>query len=132
MVLADIEWRGEPRKVLMQAPKNGFFFILDRESGELLSAEPFVPVNWATHYDLETGRPVEVPEARYLDEPFMLRPSGLGGHNWHAMSFNPETGLVYLPALDFAVPGPLEPGLQGGAAALRRPADPGPAAADDG
>ena len=104
MVLADIEWRGEPRKVLMQAPKNGFFFIIDRESGELLSAEPFVPVNWATHYDLETGRPVEVPEARYVDEPFMLRPSGLGGHNWHPMSYSRDTGLVYLPALDFAAP----------------------------
>ncbi len=104
MVLADIEWQGEPRKVLMQAPKNGFFFILDRESGELLSAEPFVPVNWATHYDLESGRPVEVPEARYVDEPFMLRPSGLGGHNWHSMSYSLDTGLMYIPALDFAAP----------------------------
>ncbi len=104
MVLADIEWRGRPRKVLMQAPKNGFFFIIDRETGELLSAEPFVPVNWATHYDLASGRPAEVPEARYVDRPFMLRPSGLGGHNWHPMSYSLDTGLVYLPALDFGAP----------------------------
>lgn len=104
MVLADITWQGEVRKVLMQAPKNGFFFIIDRTSGELLSAEPFVPVNWATHYDLATGRPVEVPAARYIDEPFMLRPSGLGGHNWHSMSYSKQTGLMYIPALNFAAP----------------------------
>lgn len=104
MVLADIAWQGQPRKVLMQAPKNGFFFIIDRTNGELLSAEPFVPVNWATHYDLETGRPVEVPEARYIEEPFMLRPSGLGGHNWHSMSYSKSTGLMYIPAMDFAAP----------------------------
>ena len=102
MVLADLVWQGQARKVLMQAPKNGFFFIIDRVTGELLSAEPFVPVSWASHYDLETGRPVETPGARYVDEPFMLSPSGLGGHNWHAMSYSPDTGLVYIPALDFA------------------------------
>lgn len=104
MVLADITWEGKPRKVLMQAPKNGFFFIIDRVTGELLSAEPFVPVNWATHYDLETGRPVEDPAARYVDEPFNLRPNGLGGHNWHPMSYSLRTGLMYIPALEFAAP----------------------------
>jgi quinohemoprotein ethanol dehydrogenase len=104
MVLADIEWQGQQRKVLMQAPKNGFFFIIDRSSGELLSAEPFVPVNWATHYDLATGRPVEVPESRYVDKPFTVRPSGLGGHNWHSMSYSADTGLMYIPAMDFAAP----------------------------
>ncbi|MFT4519251.1 MAG: quinohemoprotein ethanol dehydrogenase [Halioglobus sp.] len=104
MVLAEIHWQGQQRKVLMQAPKNGFFFIIDRTSGELLSAEPFVPVNWATHYDLKTGRPVEVPEARYIDAAFMLRPSGLGGHNWHSMSYSADTGLMYIPAMDFSAP----------------------------
>ncbi|KAA1191900.1 PQQ-dependent dehydrogenase, methanol/ethanol family [Pseudohalioglobus sediminis] len=104
MILADIPWQGASRKVLMQAPKNGFYFILDRETGELLSAEPFVPVNWASHYDMATGRPVEDPAARYEEAPFMLRPSGLGGHNWHPMSYSPQTGLVYIPALDFAAP----------------------------
>ena len=104
MVLADIQWQGQQRKVLMQAPKNGFFFIIDRITGELLSAEPFVPINWASHYDLATGRPVENPAARYVDETFMLRPSGLGGHNWHSMSYSLDSGLMYIPALDFAVP----------------------------
>jgi quinohemoprotein ethanol dehydrogenase len=104
IVLADIEWQGQNRKVLMQAPKNGFFFIIDRVSGELLSAEPFVPVNWASHYDLATGRPVEVEAARYVNEPFTVQPSGLGGHNWHSMSYSADTGLMYLPALDFEAP----------------------------
>ncbi|MFT4613009.1 MAG: quinohemoprotein ethanol dehydrogenase [Bacteroidia bacterium] len=104
MVLADIPWQGSTRQVLMQAPKNGFFFIIDRVTGELLSAEPFVPVNWASHYDMETGKPVENPAARYVDEPFLVRPSGLGGHNWHSMSYSLQTGLVYIPALDFGAP----------------------------
>ncbi|MEH6551945.1 MAG: PQQ-dependent dehydrogenase, methanol/ethanol family [Pseudomonadales bacterium] len=104
MILTDIFWQGEMRKVLLQAPKNGFFFILDRETGELLSAEPYVPVNWASHYDMSTGRPVETPNADYMDEPFMLRPSGIGGHNWQPMAYSPRTGLVYLPAQNFAAP----------------------------
>jgi quinohemoprotein ethanol dehydrogenase len=98
MILAELEIEGEERQVLMQAPKNGFFYVLDRATGELISAEPFVPVNWARHVDLETGRPVELPEARYEDAPFVMTPGILGGHNWHPMSYNPETGLVYIPA----------------------------------
>jgi mono/diheme cytochrome c family protein len=85
----------------MQAPKNGFFYVLDRETGQLLSAENYIDITWATHVDMETGRPVEVPEARYKDAPFLVYPSYLGGHNWHPMSFNPKTGLVYIPVLDF-------------------------------
>jgi quinohemoprotein ethanol dehydrogenase len=98
MILTSLEIDGKERQVIMQAPKNGFFYVLDREAGELLSAEPFVPVNWASHVDIETGRPVELPEARYEDAPFIMTPSHLGGHNWHPMSFNPITGLVYIPA----------------------------------
>jgi len=101
MVLADIQWQGEVRKVLMQAPKNGFFFVYDRITGELLSAKPYVPTTWATHYDLETGRPVETEDARYPDSQVLLRPSGLGGHNWHPMAWNPETQLMYIPVQDF-------------------------------
>ena len=104
MVLADIQWQGVPRKVLMQAPKNGFFFIYDRATGELLSAEPYVPVNWATHYDLGTGRPVEVAGARYKEEPFTITPGGLGGHNWHSMAWSPDTRLMYIPAQVFRQP----------------------------
>ncbi|MFK8020906.1 MAG: PQQ-dependent dehydrogenase, methanol/ethanol family [Pseudomonadales bacterium] len=98
MILADIEWQGEARKVLMQAPKAGFFYVIDRTNGELLSAEKFgTRVNWASHYDMDSGRPVETPGADYADAPFMVYPIGIGSHNWHPMSYNPGTGLVYIP-----------------------------------
>jgi len=102
IILADMELEGKTRKVLMQAPKNGFFYVLDRTDGKLLSAEKFINLTWATHVDMETGRPVEVPEARYYDKgPVTILPSYLGGHNWHPMSYSPDTGLVYIPVLDF-------------------------------
>jgi quinohemoprotein ethanol dehydrogenase len=101
MVLADLEWEGEQRQVLMQAPKAGFFYILDRATGELLSAEPYARlVTWATHYDMTTGRPVEVAGQRFEDGPALLAPLGLGAHNWHPMSYSPRTGLMYIPAQD--------------------------------
>jgi quinohemoprotein ethanol dehydrogenase len=100
IILADLTLDGVKRKVLMQAPKNGFFYVLDRQTGELLSANNYINITWATHVDMETGRPVEVPEARYKDAPFLLYPSYLGGHNWHPMSYSPLTGLVYIPVLD--------------------------------
>ncbi|WP_232059181.1 PQQ-dependent dehydrogenase, methanol/ethanol family [Kineobactrum salinum] len=100
MILATLEIEGEPRKVLMQAPKNGFFYVLDRATGELLSAEPFVPVNWASGVDLDTGRPAINPDAYYnkSGKPWLAMPGALGAHNWHSMAFHPGTGLVYLPA----------------------------------
>ena len=70
------------------------------QTGELLSANNYINITWATHVDMETGRPVEVPEARYKNAPFLLYPSYLGGHNWHPMSYSPQTGLVYIPVLD--------------------------------
>jgi quinohemoprotein ethanol dehydrogenase len=100
MMLADLAWQGRTRKVIMQAPKNGFFYVLDRATGELLAADPYVEVNWATHVDLKTGRPVEVPGAAYRDKGTYIRPGPLGGHNWQAMSYSPTTGLVYIPAQD--------------------------------
>jgi len=102
MILAELEIGGQSREVIMQAPKNGFFYVLDRATGELLSADPYATVTWATHVDLETGRPVEVEGARYEDDrPGALHlPGPIGGHNWHPMSHNPETGLVYIPAQD--------------------------------
>ncbi|HIE91483.1 MAG TPA: PQQ-dependent dehydrogenase, methanol/ethanol family, partial [Acidobacteria bacterium] len=100
IVLADLEIEGRTRKVLMQAPKNGFFYVLDRRDGRLLSANNFVDITWATHVDMETGRPVETTNARYQAGPNTIFPSYLGGHNWHPMSFNPNTGLVYIPVLD--------------------------------
>lgn len=99
MILADLEIGGIQRKVIMQAPKNGFFYVLDRETGEFLSANNFVPVNWATHIDPETGRPVEIEAARWPGkDPYPQAPGALGAHNWHPMAFSPDTGLVYIPA----------------------------------
>ena len=101
MMLADMEIDGKMRKVIMQAPKNGFFYVLDRQTGELLRANPYVTVNWASHIDMETGRPVENPDKDFLtgDSQWIL-PGPLGGHNWQSMSYNPNTGLVYIPALE--------------------------------
>ena len=98
MILADLTLAGVARKVLMQAPKNGFFYVLDRETGELLSADAYVEVTWAERVDIETGRPVETSGSRYLERGVQIRPSTLGGHNWQPMSYNPQTGLVYIPA----------------------------------
>ena len=124
MILADLEIEGETRQVIMQAPKNGFFYVLDRRTGEFISAEAYVPITWASHVDPETGRPVETENARYqLASPLaalppeeqlaameamtaeqlevaLHKPSPYGGHNWHPMSYSPATGYVYIPALD--------------------------------
>ena len=97
MILADLTIDGAPRKVILHAPKNGFFFVVDRTTGKFISAKNFVDVNWATGYDAN-GRPIEVAEARSPDKPFDSIPGPYGAHNWHPMSFNPNTGLVYLPA----------------------------------
>ena len=96
MILADLKIGGKPRKVILHAPKNGFFFVLDRTDGKFISADNFVDVNWATGYD-KNGRPIEVAEAR-SEAPHDTIPGPFGAHNWHPMSFNPQTGLVYLPA----------------------------------
>lgn len=106
IMLADIEIDGTERQVLMQAPKNGFFYVIDRATGELISADNYVPVNWATGIDMETGRPIEVPEARFdkTGVPFVSTPGAGGGHNWHPMAFHPGEGLVYIPAIEAAFP----------------------------
>src|SRR6267142_2088697 len=96
MILADINIDGAPRKVILHAPKNGFFFVVDRTNGKFISAKNFVDVNWATGYDAN-GRPIEIPAARGA-ESYDAIPGPYGAHNWHPMSFNPQTGLVYLPA----------------------------------
>jgi len=102
IVLADMEIEGEMRQVLMQAPKNGFFYVIDRETGEFISAEPYVSLNWAEGIDPETGRPIENPETR-IDEtgkPALVLPGALGGHNWHPMAYHPTENLVYIPAFE--------------------------------
>jgi len=100
MTLADLKIHGKKRKVLMQAPKNGFFYVLDRKTGQFISAAPFVKVTWATGVDPKTGRPIEAPNVHYDTNGATVWPGAAGGHNWPAMSFNPDTGLVYIPALD--------------------------------
>ena len=102
IVLADLEIDGQPRKVLMQAPTNGFFYVIDRETGKLISAEKYGgKVNWASHIDLETGRPVERENIRYEDgEPEHMWPGTFGAHNYQPMSYNPQTGLVYIPHME--------------------------------
>ena len=99
IILADLPINGETRKVLLHAPKNGFFYVLDRETGELISADPFAPVTWASSVDKETGRPVEHPDARYsrTGKPWRGTPGPQGAHNWNPMAFSPDTGLVYIP-----------------------------------
>ena len=99
LTLAELEINGEQRKVIMQAPKNGFFYVLDRVTGELLSAEKFGKVTWASHIDMETGRPVETEYADYQKNGgSYIWPSPYGAHNWQPMSFSPKTGLMYIPA----------------------------------
>ena len=97
IILADIPINGITKKVLMQAPKNGFFYVLDRTNGKLISAKPYVNVNWAMGVD-ESGRPIETPFARYINTNSYISPTALGGHNWQPMAFNPKTSLVYIPA----------------------------------
>lgn len=102
IILTDLRIAGATRKVLLHAPKNGFFYVLDRATGELISANPYTAVAWAERVDLKTGRPVERPGARYNvgDKAIPLAPGPLGGHSWHSMSFSPLTGLVYIPVQD--------------------------------
>ncbi|HRQ66088.1 MAG TPA: PQQ-dependent dehydrogenase, methanol/ethanol family, partial [Xanthomonadaceae bacterium] len=102
MHLAELEIEGRPRKVLMTAPKNGFFYVIDREDGRLISAEKFVEnVTWAERIDIASGRPVENPEARYPDgRVAVVFPSPVGAHSVEATAYNPGTGLVYIPAIE--------------------------------
>ena len=101
MMLADLKIGVESRKVLLHAPKNGFFYVLDRASGKLLSATPYVPgITWAKGIDAATGRPNVDPEAYYVNAPFTNHPGEGGAHGWQPFSFSPKTGLVYVPAAE--------------------------------
>ena len=102
MILTDRVWKGKPRKLIMQAPKNGFFYVLDRETGELLSAEKFANISWASHVDIATGRPVERAEADWTLEAKMVAPHPMGAHSWHPMSFDAKRGAVYLATFELA------------------------------
>ena len=106
MILADLTIEGRARKVIMQAPKNGFFYVLDRATGELISASAFATMNWAKGIDMKTGRPIETAEARYGEtgRPFIAQPGPGGAHSWQPMSYSPRTGLVYFPVMEAVFP----------------------------
>jgi quinohemoprotein ethanol dehydrogenase len=106
IILADLRINGVLRKVLMQAPKDGFFYVLDRRTGKLLSAKPFTVVNWASGIDVQSGRPIENPAARYSQtgKSWVSLPGAMGAHSWQPMSYSPATGLVYIPANEAAFP----------------------------
>jgi quinohemoprotein ethanol dehydrogenase len=97
LLLADLNIDGKETKVIMQAPKNGFFYVLDRKDGKLLSAKPYTYMNWATSVDMASGRPVETDFSRYQTENIVIAPGPSGGHSWQPMAFNPLTKLVYIP-----------------------------------
>lgn len=99
IVLADLTIDGKPVKAILHAPKNGFFYVINRQTGKLISAEPFVETTWASHIDKITGRPVEMEGARYENGPYDITPDYGGAHSWQAMSYNPQTGLVYIPTM---------------------------------
>jgi quinohemoprotein ethanol dehydrogenase len=102
IMVADLKIDGRERRVVMQAPKNGFFYVLDAKTGKFISANNYVEVNWADGIDPKSGRPIERLEARYdrTGKPALVQPSPQGAHSWHPMSFNPQTGLVYFSAVD--------------------------------
>jgi len=104
MTLATLNIGGRPRRVLLHAAKNGFFYVIDRQDGGLISAEKLGKVTWAERVDLATGRPVETPGARYRDRNVLLWPSFQAVHHWTPQSFSPLTGLVYVPTLEMAFP----------------------------
>ena len=111
LVLAEIPVAGKPHKVIMQANRNGFFYVLDRATGKLLAASPFVDrINWAEGIDLETGRPIDTEMTTFvrntpeMEEAVEVWPSALGGKNWMPMSFDPNTGLAYANTNNFGMP----------------------------
>jgi alcohol dehydrogenase (cytochrome c) len=105
LVLTDLSIDGKMTPVALKADRNGFFYVLNRETGKLLSAKPFVPINWATGVDLNTGRPIEVPDKRprFKQRAKDICPNLLGGKNWQPMSFSPQTGLVYIPSINLCM-----------------------------
>jgi alcohol dehydrogenase (cytochrome c)/quinohemoprotein ethanol dehydrogenase len=105
LILADMTIEGVRRQVLMQANKNGFFYVIDRKTGKFISAKNFTPVTWASGIDQQTGRPIENPGIRYdqTGRRVQFLPGALGAHSWQAMAFNPKTGLVYIPAQEIGM-----------------------------
>ncbi len=113
LTIADINFEGQERRVVMQGSKNGFFYVLDAATGELLRADAFTEVNWADGVDMATGRPRVRPEARYdTGKPFNQLPGIQGAHTWHANAFSPETGLIYIPTQHVYFPMVVDPNYE--------------------
>jgi quinohemoprotein ethanol dehydrogenase len=123
LMLLDLNINGRTRKVIMQAAKNGFFYLLDRVTGEFLSAQPFVKVSWALSMG-EDGRPVVNPAAYYDQDPISIYPTGGGAHNWAPMSYNPTTGLVYIPSSYQSFPYQAQAEYKPGSTGYVRPSGP--------
>jgi PQQ-dependent dehydrogenase (methanol/ethanol family) len=106
IILADLTINGQVRQALLHAPKNGFFYVLDRATGKLISAKPFTQLNWASGIDPQSGRPIESPRAQYekSDKPLIVLPGPGGAHNWQPASYSPLSGLVYFPVMDCGFP----------------------------
>jgi quinohemoprotein ethanol dehydrogenase len=111
IITADLKIKGKTRQVLMQAPKNGFFYVIDRKTGQFISAEKIAPVNWATGFD-KNGRPIINPAAHYGTDPTLVMPSPGGAHNWFPMGYSPRTGLAYLPTYEWGMVYALDPGFK--------------------
>ena len=103
IALGELTVDGVERKVLLQAPKNGFFYVIDRETGELLRAHPYTDtIDWATHVDMETGRPIENPDVVFEERPQWITPANAGAHNWEPMSWDQDRGVMYFYYHDYA------------------------------
>jgi quinohemoprotein ethanol dehydrogenase len=98
MMLADLKIAGRQRQVIMQAPKNGFFYVLDRVTGKVVSGKSYVPNTWASGLDPKTGRPIVYPEAHNTETPHLMSPGAFAAHSWYPMAYSPKTGLVYFSA----------------------------------
>ncbi len=120
LILTDLTIDGQTRPVLLHAAKNGFFYVLDRKTGQFISARNFVDVNWATGYNAE-GRPIEIPGARGIDKPVDAVPGPFGAHNWQSMSYSPKTGFAYIPAQNVALAMGDDPNWTQGSAAIGQP-----------
>ena len=105
LVLADVTVNGQKTPAMFKADRNGFFYVLNRQTGKLISAQSYVPINWATGVDMTTGRPIEVPDKRprFKFRAMNICPNLLGGKNWHPMSYSPQTGLVYIPSINLCM-----------------------------
>ena len=102
LMIADLKIDGRARHALLQASKDGFFYVWDARTGKVISAKPFVTVNWATGIDPKTGRPIPNPETRYDEsgKPALVQPGGQGAHSWHPFSYDPQTGLAYFSGIE--------------------------------